>query len=148
MTLAASPWRDPWYGFALFAALPAVVVLATLTPLALTLRWPGMGALVMMACVLPLLEEIVFRIGLHDALSARLSARLGHLTFANGLTAGCFALAHLLHHPPAWALATGLPALVFGALWERHGRLFVPISVHAAYNAAYLCLLGAPAAVS
>nr|WP_247740029.1 JDVT-CTERM system glutamic-type intramembrane protease [Endozoicomonas sp. G2_2] len=98
--------------------------------------------------VLPLLEEIVFRLGVHDALATRLPGRVGALTRANLLTAACFALAHLLQHPPGWALATFVPALVYGALWERHRRLFVPVSVHAFYNLAYLCLLGAPPGVS
>ena len=144
----APPWRDRGYGLALAAALPAVALLAACTSLSLTLRWPGTPVLVMAVGVLPLLEEIVFRLGVHDALATRLPERVGALSRANLLTAACFALAHLLQHPPGWALATFVPALVFGALWERHRRLFVPVSVHAFYNLAYLCLLGAPTGVS
>lgn len=140
---APPAWRDGWYVAALLAAFPAIAGLAWLTPLVFTLRWPGAVSFIMAVGVLPLLEEIVFRLGLHDALAARLRARFGALTLANVATAACFALAHVWAHPPAWALATFVPALVFGALWERHGRLYVPVSVHAFYNAAHLCLLAA-----
>lgn len=142
---APPAWRDRWVVIALLAAFPAVAGLAWVTPLALTLRWPGAVTFVMAVGLLPVIEEIVFRLGLHDALAARLHRRIGVFTLANVATAACFALAHLLRHPPAWALATFVPGVVFGALWERHGRLIVPVTVHAFYNAVYVCLLAAPA---
>ena len=148
MPAALLPWRDRWYGIALAAALPAVFLLAWLTPLSLTLRWPGVMPVLLAVVVLPVLEEIVFRLGVQATLAARLRGRIGALTLANVFTAICFAAAHLWQHPPAWALATFVPALVFGALWERHGRLLSPISVHGFYNATYLCLLGGPTGVS
>lgn len=144
--LPIPPWRDPVYALALAAVLPGVGLIAAFTPAALVLRWPGATVFGLSVLVMPLLEEIVFRLGVHDALAARLPARLRVLTMANGGTAALFALAHLWSHPPGWALATAAPALVFGLVWERHRRLFVPVSVHALYNAAYLCLLGSASA--
>lgn len=128
--------------------MPALGVIVAITPAHLTLRWPGAMTFGMAVVLLPWLEEIVFRLGVHDFLRERMSGRVGPVSAANGLTAALFAFAHLLAHPPMWALATFLPALVFGALWERHERLWIPVSVHAFYNAAYLCCLSFTAGAS
>jgi hypothetical protein len=137
-----SPWGDPVYAAALVAAVPALWLITLATPAQFLLRWPGTQVFVMAVVVLPLLEEIVFRLGVHDWLRGRIRRRWGPLSAANLLTAGRFAGAHLLAHPPAWALATFFPALVFGVLWERHARLWSPASVHAFYNLIYFCCLG------
>lgn len=138
---APAPWRDPFYAVAFAAALPGVALIAAATPATLGWHWPGSRVFAMAVVVWPLLEEIVFRLGVHDAIASVWRARLGPLTGANTFTAGLFALAHLFTHPPAWALATALPALVFGAVWERHRQLAAPVGVHAFYNASYFCLL-------
>ncbi|MES1926294.1 JDVT-CTERM system glutamic-type intramembrane protease [Salinisphaera sp. T31B1] len=134
-------WCDPLYGLALAAALPAVALIAATPAARLALHWPGLQALWLMAGLMPVLEEVVFRFGLHDCLAARWSARVGPLTLANAITAVVFGMCHLWTHPPAWALATVLPALVFGWAYERHRRLAAPVLLHAGYNAVYLCLL-------
>ncbi|MBS61966.1 JDVT-CTERM system glutamic-type intramembrane protease [Salinisphaera sp.] len=123
--------------------MPALWLITLATPAQFVLRWPGFPVLIMAVGVLPLLEEIVFRLGVHDWLRGHIRARWGPLSAANLFTAALFAVAHLLAHPPAWALATFFPALVFGALWERHARLWSPVSVHAFYNLVYFCCLGA-----
>ncbi|GAB3670399.1 hypothetical protein GCM10028792_01000 [Salinisphaera aquimarina] len=134
-------WADPLYLAALAAALPAVAIIAGITPLQLALHWPGWTPIVLLILVTPVLEEIVFRAGLQDALATRGSYRLAGLTLANVLTALMFCLVHLFRHAPAWALATIVPALVFGWAYERHPRLVAPILLHALYNLAYLVLL-------
>ena len=131
------------YAAALVAVVPALWLITLVTPAQFVLRWPGTQVFVMAVLVLPWLEEIVFRLGVHDWLRTRSRARWGALSAANLLTAALFAGAHLLAHPPAWALATFCPALVFGVLWERHARLWSPVSVHAFYNLVYFCCLGA-----
>lgn len=136
-----APWRDRLYGLALAAAVPAVVLTAATPRATWAPHWPGAQALMMTVVVLPVLEEVVFRLGLHDALAARWPARAGPLTLANAITAVVFCLCHLWAHPAGWALATVVPALVFGWAYERHRRLAAPVVLHAGYNAAYLCLL-------
>lgn len=99
-----------------------------------------MEALIAFA-VSPILEEIVFRWGLHDWLKSRLAYRLIGLTAANFITALVFGLCHaILRHEPA-GLATALPALVFGFIYERSGRLWAPIASHALANILYICVI-------
>ena len=123
--------------------MPVLALAAALGPGGLALRWPAPTTALLVVVLAPLLEEIVFRAGVQDALAARSSARLGPLTRANALTAAAFALFHLARHPVGWAAATCVPALVFGYFYERHGRtLAAPIGLHAGYNAVWLVLLG------
>lgn len=129
------------FAAAILAALPGVWLLAVCTPLTFAPHLPALSAALVMIAMAPVLEEIVFRAGLQDSLAAVLPQRLGALSLANVVTAAGFALIHLWQHPPAWALATALPALVFGGLYERHRNLYAPIGLHAVYNAAYLSLL-------
>jgi uncharacterized protein len=65
------------------------------------------------------------------------SRRVGPFTVANlGATVG-FVGMHLLSQPPAWALATALPSLLFGHLRERFGSVLPPLFIHAVYNAGF-----------
>jgi membrane protease YdiL (CAAX protease family) len=91
----------------------------------------------------PLLEETVFRRGLHTWALQR-GGRAAPRWWAwpsrvNGLVALLFAAAHLLRLPPLLALAVVLPALVVGQVYERTGRLWPCVLAHAAFN---LCWLG------
>jgi len=133
------------YAGALFAALPVVLLIGALTPLAITVHWPGWRIALVMWVAAPVLEEIVFRAGVQDGLATWLSDhRIAGLSRANLLTAVVFALLHLWRHPPVWALATAVPSLIFGFFYERHRHLAAPIGLHSAYNVAYLLLLQAP----
>jgi membrane protease YdiL (CAAX protease family) len=80
----------------------------------------------------PLLEEILFRGFLQNALAARFGARAAIL-----LASGCWALGH---EPVAW-----LPILLFGlflgGLYRSVGALGVLVGVHAFHNALTLGLL-------
>jgi hypothetical protein len=83
-----------------------------------------------------LYEEIVFRMllqeGLHSLLRRRFLA--GGLSLANAGASLVFALAHLVHHPPGWALAVLLPSLVFGWAWDRYKSLLPCTLLHFVYN--------------
>ena len=123
------------------AALPAVALLAALTSATWSPHWPGWSLLLLGVIVSPVLEEVVFRAGIQDGVAARWAGRFGVFTFANVATALVFCLMHLWRHPPAWALATLVPALVLGLAYERQRRLIAPIGLHAIYNLAYFVLL-------
>jgi len=90
----------------------------------------------------PCIEELLFR-GVLQGELARWSplARpwLG-LTAANGLAALAFALAHLVHQPPLWALSTLLPGLVFGWFRDRSGSVLPGLVLHAAFNAGFFTI--------
>jgi len=77
----------------------------------------------------PVLEEIVFRGGLHELLLARVSPGS-----ANALTAAAFALGHGLTRSWWLAAAVVLPAWAVGRLYQRQ-RCVVPcVAAHAAMN--------------
>ena len=85
-------------------------------------------------------EEAAFRWGLQETLSARWPAmrRLaGPVSLANVAASATFSLLHLFAHQPAWALATFVPSLAFGYLWDRHRQLFSCVTLHLAYNVLY-----------
>lgn len=142
MSASAVFIRDPLFWLAFAAVAVLTPMLAVLPGIALRPHWPAPITFAMAVVVYPLLEEVVFRAGLQTWLLRRWPPRNAWLSWANGVTAIAFALLHLWFHPPAWALATILPALLFGWFYERHRqRLGAPIVLHGACNAAYFSLL-------
>jgi membrane protease YdiL (CAAX protease family) len=115
--------RWAWLG----AAAAAAIVLAALatTPLAHAL-WLLLAA--------PLLEEIVFRAGLQEALLQRCDSA----PLANVVTAFTFAAAHVAVHADAQTALTLLPALAIGLVYQRQRRLAPCIAWHALFNAVWL----------
>lgn len=99
-----------------------------------------MGVALRSILLAPLFEEVVFRHGVHDALSMRLPS--GSVRFAAVLTALAFASLHVLLAPDAraWplALATAVPAWWIGMLYERDRRLAPCVAWHAGFNLAWL----------
>lgn len=92
-----------------------------------------MNAFVLL-CAAPLLEEAVFRAGLHEAL-----LRHGRgLLLANGLTALAFGTLHVVVRGDAAAFAVALPALAIGWTYGRWRRLRWCVALHAAMNAIWL----------
>jgi|GEM_PF-1650794 len=141
-TLAVSCLRDPLFAAATIVIVGAAMALSLLPGIAWQPHWPGLRTVVLSVCVYPLLEEIVFRGGLQAALLRGCSWRVMGLSAANAAASVLFALAHWYAHPPAWALATLAPSILFGMFYERHGqRLRAPITLHCLANAAYFGLL-------
>ena len=91
----------------------------------------------------PVVEEIVFRAGLQEALLRRAGTAAARRTWpANAITALAFATAHLLLRPGITAALTLLPALACGHLYAQRRQIAPCIALHALFNAAWL--LGAP----
>ena len=91
--------------------------------------------------VYPILEEVVFRGLILEAISARtVGRRIGLVTFANLLTSLLFVAAHFIYHPWNWALVVFFPSLVFGYMKERHQSLWPPIILHVFYNLGFFIL--------
>jgi membrane protease YdiL (CAAX protease family) len=111
-----------------------------------------MSAVVLFVLLLlaPLLEETVFRRGVH-AWALRHWGRATTRWWAwpspvNVGVALLFAAAHLLRLPPLLALAVVLPALVVGQMYELTGRLWPCVATHATFNLVWLGLTaGLPA---
>jgi membrane protease YdiL (CAAX protease family) len=82
----------------------------------------------------PVVEEVIFRLGLHQELLTRLRSA----PTANVLTALAFAMAHGLTQGTWQSLLTGLPALAIGFIYQRSRRLAPCIAVHASFNAIWL----------
>jgi membrane protease YdiL (CAAX protease family) len=94
----------------------------------------GQPQAVALLVIAPLAEEIVFRLGLQEALLRRGLAPLA----ANVLTAVAFALAHLPAHSWVWSMLTFAPALALGALYARKRQLAPCVVLHAAMNGVWL----------
>jgi membrane protease YdiL (CAAX protease family) len=92
----------------------------------------------------PLLEEAVFRHGLHRwALRQRLPCVPRGWWAPSGvnvLVALSFAAAHLVRLPPLLAAATIVPALLIGLLYEHTRRLWPCVALHALFNLSWLAL--------
>ena len=97
-------------------------------------RGQGFERILVLLVLAPLLEETVFRAGLHEALLRRLRRP----DVANALTVLAFAIAHALAQGDARALAVALPAWLVGSVYERERRLRPCITLHALFNAAWI----------
>lgn len=86
----------------------------------------------------PLLEEILFRVGIQAELTS--SLRSGHQ--ANAVASALFALAHGVVAGPAHGAAVLLPSLLLGECYRRSQRLGFCWTLHALMNAAWLLGLG------
>ena len=108
----------------------------------------GVSALIIVVClpaplatlllIAPVLEEIVFRAGLQEALERRLRPLAGAAAVANVLSACAFAAAHLAVRPGVLAGLTLIPALLLGQLYQRQRHLAPCIALHALFNAIWL----------
>lgn len=82
----------------------------------------------------PLAEEIVFRLGLHEALLRR-----GWAGWPAGLlVALAFGLAHLALRGELQAVAVALPALAIGMAYQRWRKLAPCVLLHALMNGVWL----------
>ena len=98
--------------------------------------------LAMLALLYPVLEELAFRGAVQTALLKTgfgSISRLG-LTQANWITSLVFALFHLWHQSPAWAVAVILPSLVFGFFRDRYNSTVPGIILHCFYNIGFFVL--------
>ena len=90
--------------------------------------------------VYPAFEEWLFRGELQGRLLRRGVFRRRHLgiTRANALTTAVFGLLHLIHQSHPLALSVAIPSLILGHFRERYGNLYLPVGLHALFNATYL----------
>jgi membrane protease YdiL (CAAX protease family) len=141
--------RDRQFGFALLLGPLFWLVLAVPqggVPASVVARLlEGVPALVLLALVYPVLEEIVFRGAVQDFLGRRWVARRGSpLTRANLVTSILFAATHIAWLGDPAAGAVFFPSLVFGYFRERHATLASPIALHIFYNAGLFLIFGVP----
>ena len=100
------------------------------------------GAALRSLVAAPLLEEIVFRWGVQDALAARLPSRLPAAVPL--LAALLFAAAHVAlagASDAPRAAATLFPAWWIGVLYRRDRALVACVAWHAAFNLAWIAAL-------
>ncbi|MEP7297086.1 MAG: JDVT-CTERM system glutamic-type intramembrane protease [Burkholderiales bacterium] len=90
--------------------------------------------------IAPLLEETVFRAGLHEALLRRWGHSAGSVLVINLAVGLAFAFAHLVVRGGGLAALTLLPALVIGFIYQRQRRLAPCIVMHALFNGVWLTL--------
>jgi len=100
--------------------------------------WAGLAISLLLA---PMLEELVFRGGIQDALDRTPWGRLcvfGGLSVGNVLTSLLFSAAHLMAAPAWLAGAIFFPSLVLGRLKQLYSSLVPVVLVHAWFNVCYL----------
>lgn len=103
---------------------------------------PGLGGWALLNALLlaPVIEEIVFRGGLQEALDRTdIGGRIhcGGLSIGNVVTSAVFSAAHLITAPPWLAIGTFFPSLVFGRLKQLYPSLLPAVLVHGWYNACF-----------
>lgn len=96
------------------------------------------GSVIWLLAGAPVVEEVIFRLGLHEEILSRLHSA----PLANALTALAFAAAHGLSRGTPQSLLTLLPALAIGAMYQRSRRLAPSIALHATFNAVWLTVPG------
>ncbi len=99
-------------------------------------RGVELAQLLALLVLAPVLEETVFRAGLHEALLRRWAHQPA--VWANLATAAVFGLAHVLVRADAGAWVVAGPALLIGWTYQRTRRLRDCIALHAAMNAGWL----------
>lgn len=121
--------------------LVALACTTLLTPLLALLPAPWRVLLV----VAPVVEEIVFRAGLHEAMLNHRWLASANPWAANALTAAAFASAHAVWHGGPLVWLTVVPALGIGLVYQRGRRVIPCIALHAFFNAVWLAAVGLPA---
>ena len=126
-------WCVPWWSPRACAVALVALAGAALAP----------APLATLLVVAPVLEEVVFRGGLQEALLRHLGQRrAGAELNANLLTALAFAAAHIAARPGILAGLTVLPALLIGYAYQRGRRVTPCIALHVLFNATWLLWAG------
>lgn len=137
MRACEPPPRPACDGVLAAAVLMAVPAWWLLAPLVAANRYSDPAALLAVALLYPILEELSFRGLLQGWLTDRCANRRRHwgISMPNLLTSLAFSGAHLATQSIPWSLATMVPSLLFGHLRERHGSVLPPMALHIYYNA-------------
>lgn len=114
-------------------ALAAALLVLVLWQGGLWQPGPAAAQALVLLVLAPLLEETVWRAGLHEALLRR-GVRPGAAVVAVALA---FAGTHLLWWGSALALAVAVPALLIGVAYQHTRRVRVCVLLHAALNVAW-----------
>lgn len=133
----------PLYGLGLFFSI-GVVFINQVYDLGIQTQWQQTWLYWIL--ILPLLEEVVFRGWLQEALDSRLVFRIHFkiksavltLSLANITTSLVFSLLHLIWLPYNQALLIFVPSLFFGLLKDHYQSLIPPIAFHVLFNALFI----------
>jgi membrane protease YdiL (CAAX protease family) len=104
----------------------------------------SLQTILLLTLAVPILEETIFRLGIHRQLLYWPRLQAGFtladrmvVSLANLVTAGLFVVAHLpsqgLH-----GLATLVPAIMIGLVYDRYHSVWPCVMLHAAFNFAWL----------
>jgi membrane protease YdiL (CAAX protease family) len=127
-------WRARTWGLIVAGAVPtAWLVAAVGYPLPVRSAARDLTLLLLWSVA----EEMVFRGGVQPALARWAPARreLAGISMANALTSLLFCAAHAWSKPALVTLGLFPISLLLGVSMERSGRLWVPVALHAWFNA-------------
>jgi len=102
----------------------------------------GLGALISLVILQPVVEELLFRGLLQGRLAESSWGRrqFGGFTLANLSMSLVFTSLHFINHPALWAAGVLFPSLLFGYFRDRHGSVYPAIALHVFYNAGFFLL--------
>ncbi len=126
-----------WSSFKLFGLEPHLPVTARQFDL----------KLVYLVILFPILEEIVFRGLIQNAIQQLLltnqlhSILISRISYANVITSLLFSAGHLWSHSVLWAMATFIPSLIFGYFKDQYQSLQPSIWLHIFYNSGFYLFL-------
>jgi CAAX protease family protein len=140
-------YRDREFLVALMAGGIFWCILALTLPVS-PLSWSQLLSwqFVALALIHPCVEEFLFRGALQGTVKRYTwGQRSWHgCTSANAIVSFLFMVGHWWQHPPLWALAVLLPALLFGWLRDHYDSVYPSMALHAVYNTGYFWLTGLP----
>lgn len=91
----------------------------------------------------PVVEEYFFRGILQKKIKEKITGRIFVITYANILTSLIFVFFHLIFSFSTNSLLVFIPSIVLGYLYDRYGRIYVPVIFHGLFNInIFLCYNG------
>lgn len=134
------------YGVALAAApVFCLIYAAVLEKQRVDIFWLlfDLKALFFLLFFYPVAEELLFRGIIQEYLHTKTKQLPCFFSFsiANIVTSVVFAIMHLVHHAPLFALLTFVPSLLFGYFKDRYNHVLYSIFLHMFYNACYFSLV-------
>ena len=140
---ASTPyWPSDWQlWITLLGAIAVVLVLRQLLPTGYASHITS--STIMLASTLllyPLVEELLFRGVIQGELLRHdfWSRQHFFISRANLMTSFLFALLHLVHQAPIWALAVTVPSLVMGHFRERYRSIVAALALHVYFNGVFI----------
>lgn len=99
-----------------------------------TLTMPPLRLILISLILSPVAEEMFFRGVVQDYLKRRMGRILYGISLANILTSVLFSVSHVFLWNFVHSALVFIPSLAFGYLYDKTGKIYLPILIHTFYN--------------